>query len=76
VSCQHLAKMYFNLIFLAGTVAHTWNLSYLGSRDQKDYSLRPTQARSYGDPISRNKPSVVHNYNPSHVKGIVRWLQF
>jgi hypothetical protein len=28
-----------------GIVVHAWNLSYSGGRDQKDCSLRPSQAK-------------------------------
>jgi hypothetical protein len=37
--------------FSQAVVAHTCNLSYLGGRDQKDHSLRPTRANSSQDPI-------------------------
>jgi hypothetical protein len=32
-------------------VAHTYNPSYLGGRDQEDRSLKPAGANSSGDPI-------------------------
>jgi hypothetical protein len=36
-----------------GTVAHTCNPRYSGSRDQEDHSSKPTQASHLRDPISR-----------------------
>jgi hypothetical protein len=35
-------------------VAHACNPSYLGGRDQEDFSSRPTLANSSQDPISKN----------------------
>jgi hypothetical protein len=35
-------------------VVHASHLSYLGSEDKIDESLRPDQAKSYQDPISVN----------------------
>jgi hypothetical protein len=34
-------------------VAHTYNPSYSGGRDQEDCSSKPAPANSSGDPISR-----------------------
>jgi hypothetical protein len=34
-------------------VAHAYNASYLEGRDQEDCSLKPTQAKSSQDPISK-----------------------
>jgi hypothetical protein len=34
-------------------VAHTYNSSYLGGRDQEDFSLRPAWANSFRNPISK-----------------------
>jgi hypothetical protein len=34
-------------------VAHSCNPSYSGGRDQVDYSLKPAQANSLKDPISK-----------------------
>jgi hypothetical protein len=42
-----------------GKVAYTYNLNFLGSGDQEDHSSRPVQGKSYHDPISTNKSSVV-----------------
>jgi hypothetical protein len=36
-------------------VAHTYNPSYSGSRDQEDRSSKPAQANSLQDPISKKK---------------------
>jgi hypothetical protein len=38
-------------------VAHSCNLSYSGGRDQEDCSLKPAQANSLQDPISK-KPKT------------------
>jgi hypothetical protein len=35
-------------------VAHAYNPSYLGGRDQEDQSSKPAWANSSGDPISKN----------------------
>jgi hypothetical protein len=40
-------------------MAHTCNPSYLQGRDQKDSGLRPAQGKSWQDPITTNKPSMV-----------------
>jgi hypothetical protein len=34
-------------------VAHAYNPSYSGGRDQEDHGLKPTQANSWRDPISK-----------------------
>jgi hypothetical protein len=47
-------------------VAHTFNPSYSGSRDQKDSSSKPNQAKSSRDPISKK----IH-----HKKGLMEWLK-
>jgi hypothetical protein len=36
-------------------VAHTYNLSYLGCRDQKDCGLKPAWANSSRDPILKKR---------------------
>jgi hypothetical protein len=35
-------------------VANTYNSNYSGGRDQEDCGLKPTQANSWQDPISKN----------------------
>jgi hypothetical protein len=35
-------------------VAHVYNSCYSGGRDQEDHSLKPAQANSSWDPISKN----------------------
>jgi hypothetical protein len=35
-------------------VAHAYNLSYSGGRDQEDWGLKPAQASSLQDPSSKN----------------------
>jgi hypothetical protein len=47
-------------------VAHACNPSYSGGRDQEDHSLKPAQANSSGDPISKN---------PSQKIGLVEWFK-
>jgi hypothetical protein len=42
------------IVWMAGCqVAHACNPSYLGSRDQEDFGLRPVQENSSGDLISK-----------------------
>jgi hypothetical protein len=41
-------------------VAHTYNLSYSGGRDQEDCSLRPAQTNSLQDPISKKPITHTH----------------
>jgi hypothetical protein len=36
-------------------VAHAYNTSYLGGRDQEDCGSKPAQANSSRDPISKKK---------------------
>jgi hypothetical protein len=47
-------------------VAHACNPSYSGSRDQKDLSLKPAQANSSQDPISKTLLQKI---------GLVEWLK-
>jgi hypothetical protein len=51
-------------------VAHTYNLSYSGGKDQEDSDLRLTMAETkVEDHISTNKTGVVaYFYNPSYVE--------
>jgi hypothetical protein len=35
-------------------VAHSWNPSYSGGRDQEDCDLKPAQANTFHDPITKN----------------------
>jgi hypothetical protein len=39
-------------------VAHTYNPSYSGDRDQEDCGLKPAQANSLQDSISKNPPNT------------------
>jgi hypothetical protein len=51
-------------------VAHTYNSSYRGGRDEEDCSLRPSQAK--GNEILSQKAKlvmVVHICNPSYMEG-------
>jgi hypothetical protein len=46
-------------------VAHAYDSSYSGGRNQEDHSLKPTQANSLQDPIEKTH----------HRKGLVEWFQ-
>jgi hypothetical protein len=50
----------------ASQVAHAYNSSYSGGRDQEDYGLKPAQANSSQDPILKK---------PFPIKGLVAWLK-
>jgi hypothetical protein len=47
-------------------VAHTYNPSYSGGRDQEDHGLKPGQGNSSQDPISKM---------PIMIKGLMEWLK-
>jgi hypothetical protein len=47
-------------------VAHAYNPSYSGGRDQEDYGSKPAWANRLGDPILKK----IH-----HEKGLVEWLK-
>jgi hypothetical protein len=47
-------------------VAHAYNLSYSGGRDQEDHGLRPAQENSLRDPISKIP----------NTKGLAKWLKW
>jgi hypothetical protein len=47
-------------------VAHTYNPSYSGVRDQEDLGSKPVQANSLWDPILKKT---------LHKKGLVEWLK-
>jgi hypothetical protein len=47
-------------------VAHAYNPRYSGGRDQEDHSLKPAQANSLEDPISKNPITKI---------GLVEWLK-
>jgi hypothetical protein len=47
-------------------VAHTWNPSYSGGRDQEDRSLKPAWANNSRDPILKK---------PNTKKGLMEWLK-
>jgi hypothetical protein len=47
-------------------VAHTYNSSYSGGRDQEDHGSKPAQANSSQDPSSKKYP---------HKKGLAEWLK-
>jgi hypothetical protein len=48
-------------------VAHAFNPSYPGGRDQEDHSLKPAQANSSQHPILKKKKITK--------KGLVEWLK-
>jgi hypothetical protein len=53
-----------------GTVAQTYNPSYLGSGDWEDFSLRPAQAKSLQDPtLSQRLSTVACVCHPSYRDG-------
>jgi hypothetical protein len=54
---------------LPALMAHTYNPSYSGSRDQDDHSSRPAWANSSRDPIL--KTLNTH----THTKRLVEWLK-
>jgi hypothetical protein len=41
-------------MLLVGVVAHSYNPSYSGGRDEEDCSLKPDWANSLQDPISKD----------------------
>jgi pSer/pThr/pTyr-binding forkhead associated (FHA) protein len=47
-------------------VAQAWNPSYSGGRDQEDQGLKPVQANSSQEPISKKN---------QHKIGLVEWLE-
>jgi hypothetical protein len=47
-------------------VAHAFNPSYSGGRDQKDYGLKPVWANSSQDPASKKHITTI---------GLVEWLK-
>jgi hypothetical protein len=47
-------------------VAHTYNSSYSGSRDQEDHGLKLAHRNSSCDPILKKT---------HHKKGLVQWLK-
>jgi hypothetical protein len=49
-------------------VAHTYNPSYSGGRDQEDLSSKPAWSNSLWDPISKKKKN-------HHKKVLVEWLK-
>jgi hypothetical protein len=56
-------------------VAHAYNSSYSGGRDEEDNGLRPGQKkrRKVRETISTNKPGmVIYNCNPSYAGAIGR----
>jgi hypothetical protein len=52
--------------------AHAYNPSYSGGRNQEDHDLKPAQANSSQDPISKKKKK-----KKKHTKkiGLVEWLK-
>jgi hypothetical protein len=65
LKCPHHQKG----IFSQALLANACNLTYAGSRDQEDLSLKPAWANSLRDPISKKKKKI-------HCKkGLVEWLK-
>jgi hypothetical protein len=50
-----LKDYYTKTCYQPGAVAHAYNPSYLGGRDQEVHVLRPAQAKSPRDLIATNK---------------------
>jgi hypothetical protein len=49
-------------------VAHAYNTSYLGGRDQEDCGSKPAQANSSRDPISKKKKKTKTNHKTKRKK--------
>jgi hypothetical protein len=66
------------------SVAHAYNPSYSGSRDQKDCDLKPVWANSLWDPISKKilhknraggvAQDVGPDFKPQHHKKKGKWM--
>jgi hypothetical protein len=54
---QPIKCIFFKCFFGQAVVAHACNLSYSGGSDQEDHGLKPAQANSSQDPISK-KPTT------------------
>jgi hypothetical protein len=66
-------------------VAHAYNPSYLGHRDQEDHGSKPALANSSGDPILKNlsqkmasgvAQGVGPEFKPHSAKGVSRFSLF
>jgi hypothetical protein len=49
-------------------MAHAYNPSYSGGRDQEDHGSKPAQANSLRDPMLKKK-------KPSPKKGLMEWFK-
>jgi hypothetical protein len=47
-------------------MAHTYNPSYSGGKDQEDHSWKPAQANHLRDPISKKSISHTHTHTHTH----------
>jgi hypothetical protein len=47
-------------------MAHAYNLSYSGGKDQEDRGLRPAQT----------KIKTLSQKHPTHIKGLVEWVKW
>jgi hypothetical protein len=54
------------LVFTQAPVAHAYNPSYSGGRDQEDHGSKPAQGNSLQDPILKNTITKI---------GPVEWLK-
>jgi hypothetical protein len=58
---------------MLGEVVHACNPRHSGGRYWEDHGSKPAQAKSYPDPVSTNKPSMVMlAYSPGYVRSIDR----
>jgi hypothetical protein len=55
---------------MPGAVAHACNPSDSADSDSEDHGLKPAQANSLRDPISKNT-----HHTHTHTKGLVEWLR-
>jgi hypothetical protein len=65
--------MYLRCKLKPGVVAHAYNPSYSGGRDQEDHSWKPAGANSSRDPIS--KKAITHTHTQTHTLKRVEWLK-
>jgi hypothetical protein len=76
-----LKDYYTKTCYQPGAVAHAYNPSYLGGRDQEVHVLRPAQAKSPRDLIATNKKKkklsmMAHTCHPSCMENINRRMPF
>jgi hypothetical protein len=62
-----LKDYYTKTCYQPGAVAHAYNPSYLGGRDQEVHVLRPAQAKSPRDLIATNKKKKKTEHDGTHL---------